>query len=481
MSIRSSLLSFSAQRYIGFVINFATVIFIARLLTPEEIGVFSLGVGIVAIAHKFRDMGITSFIIQHRAFDKTVFQSAYGVMLTICWSIALILFLSASLFADLYDDKRLETVIHILAGNFLVLPFGAITLSILQREMQFFKVGLMNVSSQVVGSAVSIILALNGYSYASLAWGSLAGMLATVVAALLVRPGTVFMWPSYKKVREVINFGGPVTAVNLAGEASYQAPEYFLGFFQTFASIGFYSRARGQIEMFSVYVLQTISAVLFPYIAEKVRNGQEVRSTFMFVISCMTGLSWPFYIALAVMAFPIMRILFGPTWDEAIPLVQIMAAAAFVQILSPIHNSYLMATGNVKTFAKVELFLHTLNIVIIYLAAQHSLTAVALSRIPFTLVLVMIYLHIQIKLLDASWGEYIKAVFPSVKLAIFSTLPTVLLMTFYHGPDANIVVQFVVGSAFLALFWLVGVFVIKHPLHLELLKVWTSVRQKMAR
>ncbi|MDA5195133.1 oligosaccharide flippase family protein [Govanella unica] len=474
MSIRSSLLSFSAQKYIGFFINFATVIYIARLLTPEEIGVFSLGAGIVAMAHKFRDVGITVFVIQTRELETSLLRSAFGLLLTISWSLALILFVGAHLFSELYSDARLATVIRILAGNFLLIPFGAITLAVLQREMKFFKVGLMQMSAQIVGAIVSISLALKGLSYASLAWGSLAGSIATVGMAFIVRPRTISYLPSLKRAREVLSFGGRVLSVNLTTEASYQSPEYFLGYFQNFASIGFFGRARGQIEMFSTYVLSTISAVLFPFIAEKIRKGEEVRSTFLYVVTCITGLSWPFYIGIFLLAFPTMRVLFGANWDTSVPLVQIMAIGAFLLVMSPIHANFLMATGHIKKLFKTDLILQAINIGLIFVAAQISLTAMALSQVIYASIVVLVYLTIQLKIIQSDWREFAKALWPSAKLAVVSTLPLTLFVSVYHGPQHNVLAQFLGGGALLAAGWLGGVFLVKHPLRDEIMRFVTA-------
>src|SRR5699024_6666453 len=61
---RSLVLSF-AQKYTGFLITLPTIMILSRLLTPAQIGVFSIAMAVTGLIHMLRDFGVSEFIVQH--------------------------------------------------------------------------------------------------------------------------------------------------------------------------------------------------------------------------------------------------------------------------------------------------------------------------------------------------------------------------------------------------------------------------------
>ena len=59
-SLRKSLAISFAEKYSTIIIQFFTSVYLARILAPEEIGIFSVGVVIVGLAHT---LGILVYLI----------------------------------------------------------------------------------------------------------------------------------------------------------------------------------------------------------------------------------------------------------------------------------------------------------------------------------------------------------------------------------------------------------------------------------
>ena len=65
-SIRKALSLSFASKYSSLAIHTAAVMVLARLLTPAEIGVYSVGAAVVALAHVLRDFGVGNYLIQEK-------------------------------------------------------------------------------------------------------------------------------------------------------------------------------------------------------------------------------------------------------------------------------------------------------------------------------------------------------------------------------------------------------------------------------
>jgi hypothetical protein len=178
VTIRRSLGITAATRVVVVALSFATVVIVSRLLTPEEIGIFSVTVALVGLGHVFRDFGVAHYLIQTPEVTVQRKRAAFTVTLALSWTVALLLVLLKPAAVHFYDDQRVGQVLLLLVVNFLILPFGAPLRTLLQRDMQFKKLAVVNLSNHFVQSLTTVAAAWAGASYMSMAWGSIAGNLA---------------------------------------------------------------------------------------------------------------------------------------------------------------------------------------------------------------------------------------------------------------------------------------------------------------
>lgn len=130
LSIRRSLVLSFAQRNITLVIGFLSSLAIVRLLTPNEIGVFSIGAVIVSFLHIVRDMGVSNYLIQEEELSTARIRSAQAIMWITSCSIATLLGLSSYWVGDFYSEPGVALTMQVLAVGFVLLPFGAVTVAL---------------------------------------------------------------------------------------------------------------------------------------------------------------------------------------------------------------------------------------------------------------------------------------------------------------------------------------------------------------
>ncbi|MEE8332516.1 MAG: oligosaccharide flippase family protein, partial [Alphaproteobacteria bacterium] len=109
-SIRRSLALSFAQKYATMAINIATVMILARLLTPAEIGIFSVGIAMVGLAHTLRDFGVGNYLIQEKELTPDRVRTAFGVTLVIAWIMAGVLIALSGPMAGFYSEPGVRQV-----------------------------------------------------------------------------------------------------------------------------------------------------------------------------------------------------------------------------------------------------------------------------------------------------------------------------------------------------------------------------------
>ena len=88
-SVRRSLAFALAESQLTFAVQFATAIVIARLLTPGEIGVYSIAFVALSIAHVLRDFGVVSYLIKEPELGVEKVRAASALSFSLSWTIAL--------------------------------------------------------------------------------------------------------------------------------------------------------------------------------------------------------------------------------------------------------------------------------------------------------------------------------------------------------------------------------------------------------
>src|SRR5947209_2712053 len=136
-SIRRSLVRSFLDKYSALAIGIITNLALARILTPSEVGIFSIAASLVGLASSLRQFGIGSYLIQEKELTLARQRSAIGVAVVITWSIGTLLAIASGVIADIYRQLGVQSVILTLALNFFFIPFTMVVVMVLRREMRF--------------------------------------------------------------------------------------------------------------------------------------------------------------------------------------------------------------------------------------------------------------------------------------------------------------------------------------------------------
>lgn len=104
MSIKKSLLFSFAEKYTVLALGFVSSIVLSRLLTPAEVGVYSIGSVVVAVLQIVRDFGVGQYLVKERELTPVKIRAAYSLTLMIAWLIAAVLVLASGPLADFYRE-----------------------------------------------------------------------------------------------------------------------------------------------------------------------------------------------------------------------------------------------------------------------------------------------------------------------------------------------------------------------------------------
>lgn len=467
-SVRRALALSMIERYLLIALALLSNMLIARLLTPAEIGLYSVTLAVVSLAHMVRDFGIGSFLIQHTDLQERHIRTAFGVMLIIGVLLFTGFFVAGPWAARFYKDVRVGEALQICALNFLVLPFCSISMSLLRREMRFDRVAILSVSGAVAGAAATLSLAWAGFGPNALAIGSLATNVVVGLVAWWMRRDATLFKPALSEWRAVLGFGAQSALTNVVSSASNDINDLVLAKVLGFAPVAMISRAQGLMNMFQRDLIGAVAGVAFPAWARVHREGGAVEPKWVVAVGAVTVFGWPFYGFLALMPLEIVRLMFGSQWDTAAALVPIFCAAGAVLAVSNLVLMQLIAVGRMDVVSRFELTFQPLRAgaIIAVAVTSESLVACAWVFLVTAGLQALLTYVVKSRCVVFDWpalGTQLRASFQVTVL----TLVLPLLLSLYYGLDrtAPLPLWAFLGIVVVGILsWLGALLWLKHPL-----------------
>ncbi len=478
--VRSSLLLSAANSYVGLLLQIAATAVIARILTPREAGVFAVASVFAALASTFRDFGVAEYLIQKREVEDRDLRASLAVNLAMSWAVGALLLALSPLASSFYADPGVGAVMRVQALNFVLIPFGAVTLAWFRREMNFTPIFHASMAASVLQFAVSVSLALAGHSYMALAWGSFAGVAGTVLVAMIHRPRWFPRRPALDGIREVLHFGKFASGVFVANQLARGAPELTLGKVSGLADAGMYSRASGVVDMFERLIGQTVAPVCLPYLARGVRDQGTVVPGLSLTTTLVTGVGWPFVCFLGLCAYPAVRIMYGTQWMSAVPVAQILCVALAAEMTFRFGSQALFSLGKAREANRLQ-FLHLgLRLAGLSLVLPFGLMGAALGLLCAAVLGTFVSEHALRTAAGYTWRHTWRACRPSLLLALISGAPYALVVAVWPASESNFVRHFAVGAVLTTLAWMIGARGLRHPAWMEVMGVLAGIRSRLS-
>jgi O-antigen/teichoic acid export membrane protein len=246
-----------------------------------------------------------------------------------------------------------------------------------------------------------------------------------------------------------------------------------------FASVGLLSRAFGLIDLFHNNVGAAVVRVATPAFAAQQRAGGNISSAYAHATAMFASVSWAFFGYIALMAKPIILLMFGAQWIDAAPLVVALAVSTLPHGLFALAPQMLSATGHVSRRLQVSLMYSPVHIVLVLIASQVGLMAVAwVWFISNSLMMAMYFRHLR-----ASLGVNLRYLLgPSVRSAVVvagALGALTLTIVAMRGNVEHVLLQILIGTAAWLVGWLVAARLTAHPAYAEVQNLIRAARNRL--
>ncbi|MGH1573528.1 oligosaccharide flippase family protein [Methylobacterium sp. P31] len=447
-----------------FLAQFGSSLALARLLTPYEMGIFSLAAAIAALLSTLRACGLSSYIIRAEQVDAALLASVFTVNLIISVATAALILGLSAFGGLLLGEPEVQRALAVLA----VLPLIGILefrpAAMIERQGHFRAIALVNMLRGLVASAAMLALALAGFSYMSQAYGQAAGAVVAAVAVNCVGHRHAGLRVGLAGWREIVTYGGRLVAIAGVTGIAARLGELILGRVLGLSALGLFSRAVSLNALMWDNLHALITRIVFVDLADQQRQGRSLRVSYLRTLRVLTVLLWPAFAGVAALAGPLVRTLLGPDWAGAALPLSLLSVASMVLISITMTWEVFVIRDETALQARFEFIRNGAGLLLFSAGCVFGLAGAGLARVGEALLAVAVYRPHLERMTDTRGRDYVPIYLHGAALTAVAILPSVLVMAAWdwsvETPLGSLASAVALGIAG----WAAGLWLLRHPL-----------------
>jgi O-antigen/teichoic acid export membrane protein len=399
-------------------LKLATLLVLARLLSPAEFGLTAAGLLIAELAFMFSEAAMGQALVQRPRLRPEHVRVAFTLMLLLGLVAAAAVAIAAPAIGRFFGMPPLERIIPVLAVLIPIQSLSSVSMALLSRQGRFRHIAMARLPSVAFGySFVAIGLALASAGVWALVLGTICRDVLLLLA--LYAAARHDLRPSLDRpaIRDLAGFSTGQTLVKLANYIAQNGDYVVVGRLLGAEALGYYSRAY-QLMMVPVTLMSAVTTrVLFPLMASVQEDRARLASAYLRCIGASVALTLPLSVVLAICAEEIIFVLLGQQWKAAATPFAILSLVLVFRSARNVANAATTAQGASFRLAWRQGVYALLIVLGTVLGARWGVDGVGVAVAVVIGVYYALSAQLANRLLEVSWRRFGRAHGPGIASA----------------------------------------------------------------
>ncbi len=357
-------------------LQFGIQVVLARLLGPEQYGLFAMAAAVISLGGFFT-YGLATGLVQKRTLGDTDVCFANFWQLVVGAAVAAAVFALAGPAAAFFQEPRVAPLIQALAVLCLVQALSAVSGALLNRDLDLKSVQLASLGAYALGyGLVGVPLALAGYGVDALVMAFLVQTVAVAAIQYARKRHALGLLVRHPEAGWFLRYAAAVSATQINNWTLMQLPRFVVGRLLPSTAVGLYVMPYNLVTQLA----GTVSGVQTPLFSAGARvqgDSARLRSVFLTMLAVTALLGAPAFIGMAAAAHTLVLAVYGEAWLESAPLLCAFALAMPLYIATAMGTPMLWNSGRTTQELTSQFPIVFVLAAGAWVAAQHSLAAVA--------------------------------------------------------------------------------------------------------
>ncbi len=321
-------------RIINRGLGFVRTIILARILAPEDFGLLGIAMLAISTLETFSQTGFQAALIQKKENVESYLDTAWTVSAIRGVILFSILFFFAPLVAAFFNSPQAVLVIKVIAVSTLLSGFRNIGILFFQKELEFNKQFIYELSATLVDITVAITLAFMLRNVWALVWGGLAANFVRLFMSYILHPYRPHARLDKGEFKKLFGFGKWVLGSSILIFLITQGDDIFVGKMLGVTALGFYQMAYLISNLPATEITHVVSQVTFPVYSKLQNDVKRLREAYLDVLQLTAFISIPLAGGIFILAPDFTGIFLGEKWMPMVPAMQVLVLAGLVRSIA---------------------------------------------------------------------------------------------------------------------------------------------------
>jgi PST family polysaccharide transporter len=331
-----------SYRWLERLLDFVSIVILARILAPEDFGLVAIAASIVTIIEGLSAFDVNKALIQSRDEDRGLYDSAWTLSTLRGFAAALIM---VSI-APLVTDARIAAVLYAMALSPLLTGLSNPRFVMFERDLVYSRLAVLTLGAKTVAVAVTLVVAILHRSYWALVFGLLAGNLVSMLLSYALKPYRPRF--SFARSYDIFAFSGWLSLTTIATTLSMETDKIIVGRLLGVYETGLYFMTQRVGVLPTRELVSPLQRILFPSFSRLVDDEGRLRRAVGESINVLGSLSLPAGFGFALIANDFVPLALGDQWRPIVPLLTVLVPYLGLRATLSMTLPCVMALGRTR-------------------------------------------------------------------------------------------------------------------------------------
>ena len=300
-----------------FALQFVAQVALARMLGPGNFGVYGIGIAVLTFVGFLSGASFSySLMLLPRVDDEDIrFSFTWQMLVGIASAIAM--FACAPLIARFFGEVRVEGMVQLLSLASLMMAAAAPATYLLQRDLNFRMLGLIQLASYAAGYlAVGVPMAIAGFGAYALGTACVVQAAVALVATYRAKPHPLKPLLRHANGGETLTTGRAVFFTNVVNWLLGNLDRVIIGRVLNAHAVGIFTVAYNLASIPNVLLVGALQPAFVATGAKLQQSRQQLAQGWLLAIACILVLAMPAAVVMALLSSDLVQLLYGSAWSE---------------------------------------------------------------------------------------------------------------------------------------------------------------------
>ncbi|MEP6845495.1 MAG: lipopolysaccharide biosynthesis protein [Panacibacter sp.] len=311
---------------------------LARYVSDVEFGLMAITNAFVNFASFFSDA-----LLQRKEVEPQHKNAALYFSVLLSGLLYVILYFTSPWIAVFYSKPELVEILRVLGLSFILLALGSSSLNLMQKNFNFKQVFYSDSLSLFASNILGVVLAMMGYGVWSLVWSILFYNLARLIMVWIIEPIPLKLGATLRHWKDLAGYGAGLTLIRINNYVSGFGIMLEIGKLVSIALLGAFERSYRYTNLPVRYIGDMLQKIMMPFMAKMQDEDDKLYAFFYRSTSFSNSLLVPISVFGLVFCKPIVLILLGHKWDNAVIPMQILFLSLPFRITTKVSDALMRA------------------------------------------------------------------------------------------------------------------------------------------